>query len=165
MKASKNRINRIIGLEMHPDVFAAAALENKDAGSAKVVWVQDRQATAHLEKWVSKHLQTGDILVLEASGNSCQMASRLHALGCLAIVLESAQAAKVRENFCSDDRHSAIKPARVYLSGLAKIVWQPDETTRQLREVFFLHQSMVRDCTRQRGRSRSQTCYWNLAPI
>ena len=137
MKASNNIINRIIGLDMHPDVFAAAALENKDAGSAKVIWVHDRQATAHLEKWASKHLQIGDILVLEASGNSFEIASRLHALGYIAIVLESAQAAKVRENFCNDDRHSAIKLARVYLSGLAKVVWQPDEATRQLREVFF----------------------------
>ena len=50
---------------MHPDVFAAAALENKDAGSAKVIWVHDRQATAHLEMG-PKHLQIGDILVLEA---------------------------------------------------------------------------------------------------
>ena len=65
MKASNNIINRIIGLDMHPDVFAAAALENKDAGSAKVIWVHDRQATAY-EKWAS-HLQIGDILVLEAS--------------------------------------------------------------------------------------------------
>jgi hypothetical protein len=139
MKASNNIINRIIGLDMHPDVFAAAALENKDVGSAKVIWVHDRQATTHLEKWASKHLQIGDILVLEASGNSFEIASRLHALGYIAIVLESAQAAKVRENFCNDDRHSAIKLARVYLSGLAKVVWQPDEATRQLREVFFLH--------------------------
>ena len=74
--------------------------------------------------------------MLEASGNSFEIASRLHALGYIAIVLESARA-KVRENFCNDDRHSAIKLARVYLSGLAKVVWQPDEATRQLREVFF----------------------------
>ena len=155
MKASNNIINRIIGLDMHPEVFAAAALENIDAGPAKVIWVHDRQATAHLEKWASKHLQIGDILVLEASGNSFEIASRLHALGYIAIVLESAQAAKVRENFCNDDRHSAIKLARVYLSGLAKVVWQPDEATRQLREVFFLHRSMVKECTRQRNRIRS----------
>ena len=70
MKASNNIINRIIGLDMHPDVFAAAALENKDAGSAKVIWVHDRQATAHLEKWASSTSQIGDILVLEASGRS-----------------------------------------------------------------------------------------------
>ena len=44
--------------------------------------------------------------MLEASGNSFEIASRLHALGYIAIVLESAQAAKVRENFCNDDRHS-----------------------------------------------------------
>jgi hypothetical protein len=66
MKASNKIINRIIGLDMHSEVFAAAALENKDAGSAKVIWVHDRQATAHLEKWASKYLQIGDILGLEA---------------------------------------------------------------------------------------------------
>lgn len=46
------------------------------------------------------------------------------------IVCIKAALAKVRENFCNDDRYSAIKRARVYLIGLAKIVWQTDETTR-----------------------------------
>lgn len=155
MKAAKRKINRIIGLDMHPDVFAAAALEKTDAASARVLWVQDRQPTARLEQWAAKNLQAEDVLVLEASGNSFEVASRLHALGYAAIVLESAQAAKVRENFCNDDRHSAIKLARVHLSGLAKIVWQPDETTRQMREVFFLHRGVVKDCTRQRNRIRT----------
>ena len=45
-------------------------------------------------------------------------------------VLESHQASKIKENFCNDDRHSAGKLARVYLSGLAQIVWQPVEQTR-----------------------------------
>ena len=93
--------------------------------------------------------------MLEASGNRFEIASGLHALGYSVIVLESAQAAKVCENFCNDDRHRAIKLARVYLGGLAKIVWQPDEVTRQLRAVFFLHRSMVKECTRQRNRIRS----------
>lgn len=140
---------------MHPDVFTAAALENTDAASARPLWVHDRQEVPQLEQWAGKHLQPGDVLVLEASGNSFGIASRLHALGHTALVLESAQAGKIRHNFCNDDRHSAVKLARVYLSGLAKIVWQPDAATREHREVFFAHRNAVKDATRARNRIRS----------
>ena len=149
------KINRIIGLDMHPDVFAAAALQKAPADLSKILWVYDRLPTANLESWAKKHLQHGDVLVLEASGNSFEVATRFHALGYDCLVLESAQAAKVKENFCNDDRHSAIKLARVYLSGLAKIVWQPDPATRQMREVFFAHRATVKDCTRLRNRIRT----------
>lgn len=155
MNEPNGKINRIIGLDMHPDVFAAAALENCPADVSKTLWVQDRLPTASLEKWARKRVLPGDVLVLEASGNSFEVARRLNALGHVCLVLESAQAAKIKENFCNDDRHSAIKLARVYLSGLAKIVWQPDEQTRQLREVFFAHKAAVKDCTRLRNRIRT----------
>lgn len=155
MKATKEKINRIIGLDMHPDVFTAAALEKTSADLSSVLWVQDRLPTANLEKWAKKQLHCGDLLVLEASGNSFEVASRFHALGYTCLVLESAQAAKIKENFCNDDRHSAVKLARVYLSGLAKIVWQPDEQTREMRDVFFAHRAAVKDCTRLRNRIRT----------
>lgn len=139
---------------MHPDVFTAAALERTKADLARTLWVQDRLPTAKLHSWATKHLESGDIVVLEASGNSFEVASQLHNLGYTCLVLESAQAAKIKENFCHDDRHSAIKLGRVYLSGLAKIVWQPDAQTRQMREVFFSHRNAVKDCTRLRNRIR-----------
>lgn len=155
MNASETKINRIIGLDMHPDVFAAAALESCPADLSKVLWVQDRLATASLESWAHKRLRPGDVVVLEASGNSFEVATRLHGLGFTCLVLESQQASRIKENFCNDDRHSAIKLARVYLSGLAKVVWQPDGRTRQLREVFFAHRGTVKDCTRLRNRIRT----------
>lgn len=153
MKAAKEKCNRIIGLDMHPDVFAAAALPvpTLPTASAAPEWIKDRIPTAGLEAWARKHLRTDDVLVLEASGNSFEVARRFHALGHTCLVLESCQASKVKENFCNDDRHSALKLARVYLSGLAKIVWQPDAQTRELREVFFAHRSSVKDCTRSRN--------------
>lgn len=147
--------NRIIGLDMHPDVFAAAALQPASPVQTHVEWVQDRQATAQLERWAKKQLQAGDTVVLEASGNSFEVARRLHACGVTAVVLESAQASHIRHNFCNDDRHSAVKLARVYLSGLAKVVWQPDDVTRERREVFFAHRDAVKDTTRCRNRIRS----------
>jgi transposase len=147
--------NRIIGLDMHPDVFAAAALNGANAVQAQVEWVHDRQATTALEQWAKKHLTSSDMVVMEASGNSFEVARRLHECGVTAVVLESAQASHVRDNFCNDDRHSAVKLARVYLSGLAKIVWQPDQVTRERREVFFAHRNAVKDTTRGRSRIRS----------
>lgn len=146
---------RIIGLDMHPEVFAAAALVGSDPAQAACAWVQDRQPTADLEKWAQKHLRAGDTIVLEASGNSFEIASRLYAMDHTAVVLESAQAGKIRDNFCQDDRHSAVKLARVYLSGLAKAVWQPDRVTRERREVFFAHRNAVKDTTRCRSRIHS----------
>jgi len=140
---------------MHPDVFAAASLVGADALSARPEWVHDRRPTCELESWARKHLRDGDIVVLEASGNSFEVAGRLHACGFAAVVLESAQAGKIRENFCNDDRHSAVKLARVYKSGLAKEVWQPDARTRERREVFFAHRNAVKDTTRCRSRIRS----------
>ena len=155
MKTTKEKSNRIIGLDMHPDVFAAAAIEKTSADLSRTLWVQDRLSTAELEDWAKKQLRPGDLLVLEASGNSFEVASRFHALGYTCLVLESLQASRIKENFCNDDRHSAVKLARVYLSGLAKIVWQPDEKTREMREVFFTHQAAVKDCTRLRNRIRT----------
>ena len=145
---------RIIGLDMHPDVFAAAALQ-VDAEKQNADWVQDRLSTAQLEAWAQKQLRKDDVVVLEASGNSFEVAGRLHAIGYTAVVLESAQAGKIRDNFCNDDRHSAVKLAKVYRSGLAKEVWQPDPKTREYREVFFAHRNAVKDATRCRNRIRS----------
>ncbi len=153
MNQSKGQ--RIIGLDMHPDVFAAAALSGGGATPHRVEWVQDRQETAGLEAWAKRHLRADDVVVLEASGNSFEIAARLHAGGHTALVLESAQAGKIRDNFCNDDRHSAVKLARIYLSGLAKVVWQPDAKTREYREVFFAHRNAVKDATRGRNRIHS----------
>ena len=145
---------RTIGMDMHPDVFSAAALQGANAKEATAQWVHDRQSVAQLETWAKKHLTEADTVVLEASGNSFEIAARLHRLGITAVVLESAQAAKVRHNFCNDDRHSAVKLARVHMSGLAKEVWRPDAQTREHREVLFAYRNAVKDATRNRNRIR-----------
>lgn len=140
---------------MHPDVFAAAALNGADALNARVEWVQDRQPVVQLEAWAKKYLREGDVVVLEASGNTFTVAQRLHQCGYTAVVLESALAAKIQDNYCNNDRHSAVKLARVYFSGLAKVVWQPDEPTRARREVLFAYRNTVKDTTRCRCRIKS----------
>ena len=143
-------------MDMHPDVFSAAALRGANAAQTQTEWVHDRQPVPKLEAWAEKHLGQTDTVVLEASANSFEIAARLHRIGITAVVLESAQAAKIRENYCNDDRHSAVKLARVYLSGLAKIVWTPDAVTRERREVLYAHRNAVKDTTRCRNRIRAQ---------
>ncbi len=70
---NKGNGKRIVGLDMHPDVFSAAAL----AGSAELArteWVDDRKSTRELEAWAKKRLSKEDVVVLEASGNSFEVA-------------------------------------------------------------------------------------------
>lgn len=145
---------RIIGMDAHPDLFSAAALDGTTAGAA-LIWVHDRLALTSLETWAQKHLREGDIVVLEASGNSFAIAERLHALGRTALVLESAQAGKIRDSFCNDDKHSAVKLARVFASGLAKEVWQPSTLVREHRAVFFAYRNATKDTTRLKNRIHS----------
>ena len=50
------------------------------------------------------------------------------------------QAGKVGKVYCANDRVDAVKIARIYLSGLAALVWQPDPKTLERREVFSAYQ-------------------------
>ena len=77
---NQNEGKRIIGLDLHPDVFTAAAL-SVEASQPNAEWVQDRLATAGLETWAKKQLRKEDTIVLEASGNSFEVATRLHGGG------------------------------------------------------------------------------------
>jgi len=145
---------RVIGLDLHPDLFSAAALSGRDAGTAVVVQQWDRQPTAELARW-ARRLPGTDVIVLEASGNSFHAAGELRALGLQVLVLESCQASKVRTSYCNNDRVSAVKLARVYLSGLAKIVWQPDGKTRERREALQAYRKAVATSTRTKNRLKS----------
>jgi transposase len=42
----------------------------------------------------------------------------------------------------------AVKIARIYLSGLSALVWQPDSRTLERREVFSAYQAVVKESTR-----------------
>ncbi len=49
----------------------------------------------------------------------------------------------------------AIKIARIYLTGLSPLVWQPDPQTRERREVFSAYQGVVKEATRARQQLKS----------
>ena len=50
---------------MHPDSFAGAILEGREAGNAKVLSTSTKVALPELEKWAERHTTREDLLVLE----------------------------------------------------------------------------------------------------
>lgn len=152
MKVSKSRI---VGLDVHPDSFAGAILEGRDPWEARVVSTSTRVALPLLEKWAVRHTREGDCLVMEASGNAFAVAERLRALKRKVFILDSHSAGKVGKTYCATDRLDAIKIARIYLSALSPIVWQPDAKTRERREVFSAYQAVVKESTRLKQQIKS----------
>ena len=159
MKAMKARdsevepaaVGRTIGLDLHPEVFDAAALTGRDAAAAEVVRSWSRLETAALEKW-AREIDARDVVVIEATGNAFDAVQRLRACGVRTVVLETQRAGQIRTAYCTTDRTDAIKLARIYLSGLARLVWEPDQQTRERREVLHRYLRSVCDATRSRNR-------------
>jgi transposase len=146
---------RVIGLDVHPDSFAGAIVEGSDPWSARVLRTSTRVALPRLEKWVASQTSAHDTLVLEASGNAFAVAERLRALQRKVVILDSHHAGKVGQTYCATDRVDAIKIARIYLSALSPIVWQPDAKTRERREVFSAYQGVVKEAVRLQQQLKS----------
>ena len=151
---SKNK-GRVIGLDVHPDSFAGAVLEGSDPARAKVLSSSTRVELERLEQWALRQTKAEDTLVLEASGNAFAVAARLRAIGREVEILDSHRAGKVGKVYCANDRVDAVKIARIYLSALSPIVWQPDQKTLERREVFSAYQAVVKESTRAKQQLRS----------
>jgi transposase len=149
------RPSRVIGLDVHPDSFAGAVVEGNDPASARVVNTSTRVELAELERWATRHTSIEDTLVLEASGNAFEVARRLRAISRKVEILDSHRAGKVGKVYCANDRADAVKIARIYLSALSPIVWQPDQKTSERREVFSAYQAVVKESTRTKQQLRS----------
>jgi hypothetical protein len=146
---------RAIGLDVHPDSFAGAVVEGSDPASAKVLSTSSRVGLEQLEQWALRYTRREDTLVLEASGNAFAVATRLRGIGREVEILDSHRAGKVGKVYCANDRVDAMKIARIYLSALSPIVWQPDQKTLERREVFSAYQAVVKESTRAQQQLRS----------
>lgn len=114
------------------------------------------------EQWARNHLLGTDLVVCEAGSNSFEVVGRLAELGVTAICLESQRVGQIRDSAFNDDRSSAERIARIYLSGLAKVVWVPDARTRTLRELLGAHQSAVTQATRTKNELRAYLAEHNV---
>lgn len=146
-------LDRVIGFDNHPDPFTASFLIASEGAKAKVLKTQDRIPQQKLEQWLKEETTERDVIVIEASANTFAVVELAEALGRRAIVLESQQCGRIGDAYCVTDRVSAIKLARIYLSGLSKRVWAPDEKTKLWREIFYAYAQAVTDSTATLERS------------
>ncbi len=146
---------RAVGLDIHPDTFAAAILDGRDPLRARAAQSVTRQPLEALCAWAARHTRSEDLLILEASANSFAIAERLQGIGRQVYILESHRAGQIGKSYLANDKVDAAKIARIYLSGLAIKVWQPDAETRQRRELLSTYQRCVKDSTRAQQHLRS----------
>lgn len=151
----RKKRGRVIGLDVHPDSFAGAIVEGSDPASAQVLSTSTRVELEQLEQWALRHTRTQDTLVLKASGNAFGVAARLRTMGREVEILDSHRAGKVGKVYCANDRVDAVKIARIYLSALSPVVWQPDPKTLERREIFSAYQGVVKESTRARQQLRA----------
>ena len=82
-------VQRVIGLDSHPDTFTAAVLRGPTPAAAVTEKTFNKVPIAQLQSWAKKHTTPEDLFVLEASGNSFQVVRTLAAIERKARVLES----------------------------------------------------------------------------
>ena len=155
MNDESKPVERVIGLDSHPDSFTAAALRGPTPASAVVEKMFNKLPMSRLRIWAQKSTTDQDLIVLEASGNSFQVARVLATCGRKAKVLESCQMGKLKEAHANNDKISAVRIAKAYLAGTAKEVWLPDAKTQERRDWFHAHRKATKRTTQLRARLRS----------
>ena len=155
MNEESKLVQRVIGLDAHPDSFTAAILRGPTPAAAVVEKTFNKVPMAQLTSWASKHTTAQDLIVLEASGNSFQVVRTLAALPRQAKVLESCQLGKLKEAHANNDKISAVRIGKAYLAGTAKEVWVPDPKTQEWRDWFHAYRKAIKRTTQMQARLRS----------
>lgn len=148
----KSNLGCIIGFDCHPETFTAAIVEGKDPVNTKILRIDHLCPIKTLENWLAKKVKDNDLIVIEASGNTFNVVNRIKKAGKSVVILDSFSANKVKKSYCTTDKESAVSLARIYLSGLASIVWNPDKQTLDRREILHYHNKAVSDTVRAKNR-------------
>jgi transposase len=141
-------VERVVGLDVHPDSFTAALVRGPTPLAATVEKLFNKVPIDHLVRWAQKNTTASDALVLEASGNSFHVARGLREIGRRVEVLESCQLGKLKEAHANNDKISATRIAKAYLSGTAKTVWVPDARCQERRDWFHAYAKAAAGVTR-----------------
>jgi len=155
MPVESPAVQRVIGLDSHPDTFTAAIVQGPTPAAATVQKVFNKVPMSRLSAWAQKQTTPQDLFVLEASGNSFQVVRQLQGIGRRALVVESCQMGKLKEAHANNDRISAVRIGKAYLAGTAKEVWVPDLKTQERRDWFHAHRKAIKRTTQMRNRLRS----------
>ncbi len=144
MNDESNTVERVIGLDSHPDSFTAAVLRGTTPANAVVEKMFNKLPMGRLKAWAQKNTTPQDLVLLEASGNSFQVARLLAGCGRQVKVLESCHLGKLKEAHANNDKISAVRIAKAYMAGTAKEVWIPDAKTQERRDWFHAHRKAVK---------------------
>lgn len=155
MNIDDKEFDRVIGFDSHPDSFTAGILKGKTPASAIVEKMFDKLPMSQLQSWAQKNTTEKDLIVLESSGNSFKVVRTLAAVGRRALVLESNHLGKLKEGHANNDKISAVRIGKAFLSGTAKTVWVPDPQTQERRDLLHAHRKAVKRCTQMRNRLQS----------
>jgi len=155
MNTDGQNVERVIGLDAHPDSFTAALIRGPTPAAAVVEKVFNKVPMGQLAGWAKKHTTDRDLIVLEASGNSFQAVRTLATVGRRALVLESCHLGKLKEAHANNDKISAVRIGKAYLAGTAKVVWVPDTRTQERRDWFHAHRKATQRTTQLQARLRS----------
>jgi len=139
MNENLNLVERVIGLDSHPDSFTAAVLRGATPAAALTEKIFNKVPMSRLQVWAKKNTNPQDLMVLEASGNSFHIVRSLAAIDRKALVLESCQLGKLKEAHANNDKISAVRIAKAYLAGTARVVWVPDPRTQERRDLFHIY--------------------------
>ena len=104
------------------------------------------------------------LLVIEATTNTFDVEAKLAEEGFTSVVVDSTQTERVAEAFIDNDQLAAERIARCYLTGFAKVVWVPDEKTKERRELLHAYQNAVTDHVRATNELKSFLTMRNLRP-
>ena len=118
MNEKPNSVERVIGLDSHPDSFTSAIVRGPTPAAAIVEKVFNKVPMGQLQSWAKKHTSAQDLLVLEASGNSFQVVRTLAAIERRALVLESCQMGRLKEAHANNDKISAIRIGKPRSDGI-----------------------------------------------
>jgi transposase len=155
MNAETSKVERVIGFDSHPDTFTAALLRGPTPAAAVTEKVFNKLPLGHLRSWAQKNTTAQDLIVLEASGNSFHVVRVLAKINRKALVLESAHLGKLKEGHANNDKISAVRIGKAYLSGTARTVWVPDLKTQERRDLLHIHRKAVKRTTQMRNRLQS----------
>ena len=151
MNEETKSVERVIGLDAHPDSFTAALVRGPTPATAIVEKTFNKVPLGQLPNWAKNHTTEKDLIVLEASGNSFQIVRKLKQLGRQALVLESCHLGKLKEAHANNDKISAVRIGKAYLAGPAKEVWVPDAKTQERRDWFHAHRKAVKRLVQARN--------------
>src|SRR5262249_11439943 len=150
MDKEKTSVERVIGLDAHPDSFTAAAIRGATPASALVENTYNKLPMDRLVAWCQKHTPDKKLIMLASPGKRDQIMRKLQEVGRRTLVLESCQLGKLKEAHANNDKISAVRIAKAYLAGTAKD-WVPDPKTQERRDWFHAHRKAVKRLVQARN--------------